>query len=206
MAGAAPITLDAHETGILQKILRSRSLGKNLLARTQIVLAASEDCTNKQIQTQYQIEEHRVATWRNRFYEFHELWKLLDPELRPPMNEKLIRSWLADKSGRGKKPTITPEQKAMILAVACEPPSQSGYPNTHWSDRLLAKEVIKRGIVEYIAFQTVWSFYSVVFQGGAPACNRTKAGVSAECRVQSAECRIKTLCALHFDLCTYSGT
>jgi hypothetical protein len=42
--------------------------------------------------------------------------------------------------------------------VACEPPSQSGYPNTHWSDRLLAKEVIKRGIVEYIAFQTIWSF------------------------------------------------
>ena len=42
MAGmAAPITLDAHETEILQKILRSRTLGKNLLARTQIVLAAS---------------------------------------------------------------------------------------------------------------------------------------------------------------------
>jgi len=78
------------------------------------------------------------------------------------MNEKLIRTWLADKSGRSKKPTITPEQKAMILAVACEQPSQSGYPNTHWSDRLLAKEIIKRGIVEYTAIQTVWSFYSVV--------------------------------------------
>ena len=42
MAGAAPITLDAYETGILQKILRSHTLGKKLLARTQIVLAASE--------------------------------------------------------------------------------------------------------------------------------------------------------------------
>jgi len=153
---AAPVTLDAHETEILQKILRSRTHGKNLLARVQIVLAASEHYTNKQIQTQYGIEEHRVATWRNRFFEFHELW--LDPALRPPMNEKLIRTWLADKSGRGKKPTITPEQKAKILAVACEPPSQSGYPNTHWSNRLLTAEVIKRGIIEYIAFQTVWSF------------------------------------------------
>ena len=165
MAGAAPITLDAHETGILQKILRSRTLGKNLLTRTQIVLAASENYTNTQIQTQYRIEEHRVAKWRNRFYEIHELWKLLDPELRPAMNEKLIRSWLADRPGRGRKATITPEQKAMILAIACEPPSQSGYPNTHWSDRLLAKEVIKRGIIEYIAFQTVWSF----LKSGRPA-------------------------------------
>ena len=83
------------------------------------------------------------------------------------MNQKLIRSWLADKAGRGRKATITPEQKAMILAVACESPSPSGYPNTHWSDRLLAKEVIKRGIVEYIAFQTVWSFFSAVVVGVA---------------------------------------
>ena len=130
---AAPITLDAHETEILRKILRSRTHGENLLTRVQIVLAASEHFTNKQIQTQYGIEEHRVATWRNRFFEFHELWKLLDPTLRPAMNEKLIHTWLADKSGRGKKPTITPEQKAMILAVACEPPSQSGYRRCWWS-------------------------------------------------------------------------
>ena len=167
MAGAAPITLDAYETGILQKILRSHTLGKNLLTRTQIVLAVGENYTNTQIQTQYGIEEHRVATWRNRFYEIHALWRLLDPELRPLMNQKLIRSWLADKAGRGRKATITPEQKAMILAVACESPSPSGYPNTHWSDRLLAKEVIKRGIVEYIAFQTVWSFFSAVVVGVA---------------------------------------
>ena len=117
-SSAAPIILDAHETEILRKILRSRTHGENLLTRVQIVLAASEHFTNKQIQTQYGIEEHRVATWRNRFFEFHELWKSLDPTLRPAMNEKLIRTWLADKSGRGKKPTITPEQKAMILAVA----------------------------------------------------------------------------------------
>ena len=155
---AAPIALEVHETEILRKMLRSRTHGKNLLARVQIVLAASEHYTNTQIQSPYKIEEHRVSTWRNRFYEIHELWKQLDPTLRPHMNEKLICEWLADRSGRGRKPTITPEQKAMILAVACEPPSQSGYPNTHWTDRLLAAEVIKRGIVEYIAFQTVWSF------------------------------------------------
>jgi len=72
---AAPVTLDVHETEILRKLLRSRTHGKSLPARVQIVLAASEHYINKQIQTQYGIEEHRVATWRNRFYEIHELWK-----------------------------------------------------------------------------------------------------------------------------------
>jgi len=156
---AAPIDLDQLEKDILQKILRSRNIaGKDLQVRAQIVLAAAEKLTNKQIQSQYGIEEHRVALWRNRFHEHHKFWKLLDPALRPPLNEKLIRAWLADKAGRGCKPTITPEQKALILAVSCEPPTKSGYPNTHWTNRLLAQEVIKRGIVDYIAFQTVWSF------------------------------------------------
>jgi len=162
---AALIELSQLEQTLLRKILHARhTTGKDLHVRVPIVLAAAEPLTNSQIQKQYGIEEHRVATWRNRFHEHHEFWKLLAPPLRPPMNEQLLRSWLADKAGRGCKPTITPEQKALILAVACEPPSQSGYPNTHWSDRLLAKEVIKRGIVKYIAFQTVWSF----LKGGRP--------------------------------------
>ena len=73
---AAPIALDQLERTLLQKILRARNAtGKNLQVRTQIVLAADEQLTNKQIQSQYGIEEHRVATWRNRFYEHHEFWK-----------------------------------------------------------------------------------------------------------------------------------
>ena len=60
MAGAAPITLDVHETGFLQKILRSRTLRKKLLPWTRIALAVSEHFTDKQIPTQYGMEEHRV--------------------------------------------------------------------------------------------------------------------------------------------------
>ena len=74
-SSAVAIILDVHETEILRKILRSRTHGNNLLTRVQIVLAASKHFTNIQIQTQYGIEEHRVATWRNRFYKYHEFWK-----------------------------------------------------------------------------------------------------------------------------------
>lgn len=159
MAGiAAPIELDQQEQGFLRNIIRSKTLGVVFQERAQIVLAAAEKRTNLQIQKEYGLEEHRIAIWRNRFFEAHETWKQLDPDLRPAMSKALILAWLADRKGRGRKPTITPEQKALILAVACESPSKSGYPNTHWTDRLLAREVVKRGIVEYIAFQTVWSF------------------------------------------------
>ena len=155
---AVRIELDACEAAIVQKILNSRTFGCDLQSRARIVLAASEGLPSIEIQRQYGIEEHRAALWRNRFYQTHEHWKQLDPTLRPKMNEKLICLWLSNRAGRGRKPQITPEQKAMIIAVACESPTQSGYPHTHWTVRLLAQEVIKRGIVEYIAFQTVGSF------------------------------------------------
>jgi len=36
---------------------------------------------------------------------------MFDADLRPPMSEKLLRSWLSDRPGRGRKATITKEQK-----------------------------------------------------------------------------------------------
>lgn len=156
---AAEIHLNQEEQKILKDIARSRTaLGIDLTERARIVLAAAIGLSNVQIVRQEKFEEHRVATWRNRWKQQHDQWKQSDEKLRPPMSKQLVVGWLRDRKGRGKKPSITPEQKALILAVACEPPSQSGYPHTHWTDRLLAQEVIKRGIVDYIAFQTVWRF------------------------------------------------
>jgi putative transposase len=159
MAGiAVSIDLSPVERELLQKLLRSRRLGKDIQIRVQIVLAAADLLTNRQIEKDYGIEVHRVGTWRNRFHEAHELWKRLDADLRPPMNKKLLLSWLADRPGRGRKATITKEQKALITALACKPPSESGYPHTHWTLRLLTQEVLKRGIVPSIVFQTVGAF------------------------------------------------
>ena len=159
MAGtAAPIDISHEEQEILRKIIRSKTLGRVIQERSQIVLAASEQLTNVQIESQFGLEEHRVALWRTRFRDAYEHWQQLAAALRPPMSKKLILQWLADRPRRGRNPRITQEQKALILAVAIEPPSKSGYPHTHWSSRLLTKEVMKRGIIDYIAFQTVWDF------------------------------------------------
>ena len=155
---AAVIVLSQDETDLLTTIDRSRSISVALQERARIVLAAANGNTNQQIAQQHNIEEHRVARWRNRWKQQHDQWKTLDTKLRPPMSEKLIHQWLADKARRGRNAQITPEQKALILAVACEPPSKSGYPNTHWTDRLLAKEVIRRGIVETISHVWIWAF------------------------------------------------
>jgi putative transposase len=44
------------------------------------------------------------------------------------------------------------------VALACEAPSESGRPVTHWSTTELADEAIKRGIVEDISARSVGRF------------------------------------------------
>jgi transposase-like protein len=155
---AAEIVLDAREIKLLEQIVRSRTLGTDLQTRARIVLAAAQGKTNLQIQKEHGIEKHRVSLWRNRFFTLHEQWKKLDTKLRPKMNEMLIREWFADTSGRGRKPRITEEQKARIIAMACESPKKYEYEPTQWTNRLLAKAVVKQGIVESITHKTVWYF------------------------------------------------
>jgi hypothetical protein len=50
---------------------------------------------------------------------------------------------------------ITAEQVTQVLAVACEPPGQSGRPIDEWTGRELADELVQRGIVSSISTSQV---------------------------------------------------
>jgi putative transposase len=65
---------------------------------------------------------------------------------------------LADAPRPGTPPTFTPEQICAIVALACEPPDASGVPITHWSQSALAREAIKRGLVETISHGSIGRF------------------------------------------------
>ena len=54
--------------------------------------------------------------------------------------------------------TFTPEQLCQLMAVACEPPGDSGRPISQWTPRELADEATKRGIVDRISARTVGRF------------------------------------------------
>jgi putative transposase len=65
---------------------------------------------------------------------------------------------LADAPRPGAPPTFTPEPICAILALAYEPPEASGIPITHWSQSALAREAVKRGLVESISHGSVGRF------------------------------------------------
>ena len=152
---AVTIELDDSEHGILTKIYHKRSVPEFIKQRIRAVLAAASGWQNKEIATKHGLEVHFIGMWRNRFAKHHRCWKQTDAPLRPAMNETLILGWFADQKGRGRKETITPEQRTKIAAMSLESPEQSGLPVTQWTLALLADEAIRRGIVDTISVSSV---------------------------------------------------
>lgn len=153
---AVKITLDATEQELLRKIHNKRSVAEFMKRRIQAVLAATAtNKQNKEIAAEIGLEVHFLGTWRNRWAEHHQKWNQTEKSLRPEMSERLVLLWLSDNKGRGRKEGFTPEQRTKIAALSLESPEQSGLPVTHWTPKLLAKEAMKRGVVETISESTV---------------------------------------------------
>ena len=45
------------------------------------------------------------------------------------------------------------------MALACEPPEQSDLPLSHWSQSELAREAVRRGIVDSLSHGSVGRFF-----------------------------------------------
>jgi len=71
---------------------------------------------------------------------------------------RAIEQVLSDAPRNGSPGKFTAEQVTQILAVACEPPDNSGRPIDNWTHRELTDEVIQRGIVESISKSHVGSY------------------------------------------------
>ena len=85
------------------------------------------------------IDRQRVRRWRHRWAKARPA--LAAAEKREASDkdlEKLIIGILMDEDRCGAPPKFTPEQIAGIIALACEAPSESGLPVSHWPPPELA--------------------------------------------------------------------
>jgi len=93
--------------------------------------------------------------------------------------EKLVIAVLMDEARKGAPAKFSPEQVAGIIALACEPPSDSGLPVSHWTPPELAREAIKRGIVESISPRQVDRFLA------KRTCDRTRVSTGSHRRTSA---------------------
>jgi putative transposase len=109
-------------------------------------LLAFDGWDNQDIAGRLGCERPAVGSWRRRWAEAFQRLVLLEGCAKDSALPRAIAELLSDLPRPGCPGTFTAEELAQLLAVACEPPEDSGRPITHWTPTELADAVIRRGI------------------------------------------------------------
>ena len=145
---AEKIILTVKERGDLEGLIRTHSTPQQLALRARIILLAADDLSVGETADRLEVWRKTVSEWRKR-------WIL-------SAGEGALLDRLSDRPRSGAPVTITPEQICAIIALACEKPSDSAIPITHWSQQAVADEAMKRGIVEKVSQRSVGRFFKRV--------------------------------------------
>jgi putative transposase len=163
---AVALLLSPVPQALLQRLVRRQTADQRLVRRASIILALAANPCVEAVARQLGLTRLTVRHWRDR-------WLQAAPQLQQAEQEQaaeaallgLLEQVLADAPRLGAPATFSPEQIVQLVAVACEPPEQSGRPIDHWTARELADEVKKRRIVPDISPRSVGRF----LKGGRPA-------------------------------------
>ena len=143
MPGPRPpaVVLSAGQRRELERLVSAYKTGQGLVRRARVVLLAAMGYSNTDIAEQIPMDVEAVGLWRRRWVAFDSI----------SLAEVSVAQRLADAPRPGAVPRLSPEQVCQILALACEQPSGSGRPISHWSHRELADEIVRRGITDRIS-------------------------------------------------------
>jgi hypothetical protein len=164
--GARSITVSLRQRAILKELVEARSTPRGLADRAAIVLACASGVGNEEQGRRMQRGRRTVRQWRGRWADAQEA--LAAAEMQSATDGDLaekIRAILSDRPRPGAPGRFTAEQFTAIISVACEKPEDCNLPLSHWTPPELAREVIRRGIVDSISPRHLDRF----LKGGGPA-------------------------------------
>ena len=134
---AAPMTLTPEEEADLRGLARAHKTPRKLAERAEMILRSAAGTEEREIARQLGVWPKTVRRWRSRWLSSRA--------------GAAAAARLADEPRPGAPATFAPEQVCAIVALACEPPEKSELPLSHWSQSELAREAVRRGIVDSIS-------------------------------------------------------
>lgn len=156
MPGSAnKLRITERQQDVLKEISNSTTSALRLIQRANVILLAFAGEDNQDIAQEVGFNRNAVAKWRRRWAKSWQKLILIECQETRAGLRRAIEDVLADAPRSGCPGMFTAEQVTQILALACEPPEQSGRPITHWTNHELADEAKKRGIVESISSSQV---------------------------------------------------
>src|SRR3954447_209331 len=143
---AAPISLTPAQAEELQRLARAHKTPRKLAERAEMILRSAAGAGWRGIARQLELWPKTVRHWRA-------CW--LASAADTPVTARL-----SDAARPGAPATFTPEQVCALMALACEPAEQSTLPLSHWSQSELAREAVRRGIVDSISHGSIGRFFN----------------------------------------------
>lgn len=166
------LVVTERQRQVLESVTRKKLAPQQLIERCRIVLMSADGRGNEDQADELGVDRQRVRRWRYRWAKASEALAAAENEGAADDDlEKLILAVLADDERSGAPSKFNPEQVAGIIAVACEPPGDSGLRVSHWTPPELAREAVKRGIVKSISPRQVDRFLA------SQTCDRTRASI-----------------------------
>jgi transposase len=131
------INLTVYERQELETMIRRPNTEQQIVKRAKIILLANGECmSNKDIAAELGIYDADITQWTKRWID---------------RSQDTVRERLSDLPRSGAPDTFSAEQICQLVALACEKPEAYGYPISQWTQKELAREMIKQGIVERIS-------------------------------------------------------
>ncbi len=160
MAGprAKLIELTPRQEELLTRLCRRQTSPQQQVRRVQVILKASSGMTNKLIAQELGLARITVRDWRGRWVKAADGLAELEGQGEDKAVLAAIEAVLSDAYRSGTPATFSAEQVVQIVALACEAPTLSERPISHWTPKELAAEAVKRGIVQSISPQSVERF------------------------------------------------
>jgi hypothetical protein len=152
---AAKIQLTEKQYGILEQVHRSPTAAQRLVQRAGVILKAFAGVLNVTIAEDLGLARKQVGLWRRRWQQSFDALVAIECRETHAELRRTIEDLLSDAPRSGSTGSFTAEQVTQIMAVACEPPEQSGRPIDRWTHRELTDEVIRRRIVSSISVSQV---------------------------------------------------
>jgi len=144
LLAADPVTVLPEQRTALEQLVRTHSTPQQLALRARMILHGALGVGVRESARQLGVWPKTVRHWRRR-------WRQAD-------EKRSVCERLTDAPRSGAPPTYTPEQICALMAMACEKPSESERPISQWSQREIADEAIKRGLVPNISQRSVGRF------------------------------------------------
>ena len=141
LLAADPVIVSPEQREQLEQLIRTHSTPQQLALRARMIVHAAGGVGVRESARELGVWPKTVRQWRRRWREADE--------------KHSARERLTDAPRSGAPSTYTPEQICAVIAMTCEKPSESERPISQWSQREIADEAIKRGLVAKISQRSV---------------------------------------------------